>query len=164
MNNHYFYILQRKSRDYSNLVLHLLAKYGYDKNEMLTLFNNGQVRIRWGKDWNDFTVHLTNPLNEPTWPMDELIRSIWKGDAVSNRIIMTCFIEKEGIGPVSSIAITDLYTLAVGLREHGVKQEVKNRFNEQTFLTLPFSHPSLAVNLWAIGAKPTKSKQNYTGA
>lgn len=153
MNNYYRCIASQKKTDYVNLILPLLIKFGQEELKMMGLFNNGQVRMRWGRDWNEFTIHLTNPLNEPTWPMDELIHCLWRGMHVPNRLIMTCFLEKEEIGPVSSIAITDLHTLAKGLGRYGKKQQVKNRINAQTFATLPFSHKSLSKNIWGVGIK-----------
>ena len=147
MNSYYAHVVPQKRKDYVNLVLPLLVKSGYNGLHMLDLFNKGQVRMRWGTDYKEFTVHMTNPRKEPTWPMDDQIHTIWKGLPVENRLVMTCFIKSEGIGPVSSVAMTDLYTLASGLKLYGIKQKVKNRFNNQTFMTLSFSHQSLAKSI-----------------
>ena len=153
MNAYYQDALEQKKMDYRNLVIPNLKKLGYRKQEADNLFNTNQIRIRWGKDWNEFTVHMTNPLNEPTWEMDDLIHLIWGKGNIPNRIIITCFIKNRGVGPVLSLAITDLHTLANGMKKHGVIRETKNSFNGQTFMTLPFSHHSLSNNIWGIGIK-----------
>lgn len=154
MNTYNQHAMKQKRADYLNIVLPLLTKSGYEKQKIVNLFENGQVRVRWGKDWNNFTVHLTNPRNEPTCVVDNLVHLVWGGAPVPNKLIMACFIERMGIGPVSSLAITDLYTLANGLKNHGVSQNNRNSFNGQTFMTLPFSHPSLSKNISGIGIRP----------
>lgn len=145
MNNYYQELVIQKKVDYTNLVVPVLRKFSHK------LLNNDQVRVRWGKDWNDFTVYMTNPLNDPTWEIDDLIHSIWKGINTPNRLIATCFVENKGIGPVSSLAITDLYTMANGLKNYGILH--KNKFNKTTFLTLPFGHPTLSKNISGIGIR-----------
>jgi len=153
MNKYYRHVVRQKTPDFMNLVLPVLEKNGHNRQKMINLFNNGQVRMRWGRDWNEFTVHTANPLGEPTWKIDELILSMWKGITVPNRLVMTCFIDKQGSSPVSSIAITDLHTLADGLKNHGISPNDKNRHNGQTFIALPFGHPVLSKKVWGIGIR-----------
>ena len=145
--------MDQNKYDYLNIVLPFLTKSGYKEQEMMGLFENGQVRVRWKKDWNNFTVHLTNPRNEPTCVMDNLVHSIWGRIPVPNRLVMSCFIDRMRIGQILSIAVTDLYTLANGMWKHGSVQKIRNSFNNQTFITLPFSHPSLSNNIWGAGIK-----------
>ena len=143
--------LKRRITDYATIVLPFLFKYGYDIQKMINLFKNGYVRLRWGKDWNNFTIHLTNPHNEPTCAIDNLIHSIWNGNNnVPNTLVMTCFINAN---KVSSIVITDLYTLSESFKNYGIRSKTINSINGQEFLTLPFSHPSLSKNIWGIGIK-----------
>jgi len=142
--------MEQKEIYFLTIILPLLVKFGHDTQKMISLFKNGYVRLRWGMDWNNFTVHLTNPLNEPTCIIDNIVHSIWNGIYTPNTLVMSCFI---GDNKISSLALTDLYTLAEGLRKYGKKQQIRNRINSQTFATLPFSHKSLSKNMWGIGIK-----------
>ena len=142
--------MEQKKIYYFNVIFPLLIKSGYNAQKIISWFESGCVRLRWGKDWNNFTVHLTNPLNEPTCLIDNLIHSIWKGASVANTAVMSCFIS---MNKVSSVAVTDLYTLSEGFRRYGIKNRIRNNVNGQEFLTLPFSHPSLSKNVWGIGIR-----------
>lgn len=153
MNNCYQHTLSQKKVGHTNLVSSTLKKLGYKEQMIRSLFDNNQIRIRWGRDWNEFTVHMENKFNEPTWEMGELIHLIWKGISVPNYLIVTCFIKSEGVGPVTSLAITDIYTLAAGLKKYGIIQKIKNSINGQSFMTLPFSHFSLSHNIWGMGIR-----------
>ena len=144
--------MDQKKVDYINMVIPLLSRFGFKREYLVALLNNNNVRLRWGKNWNDFTVHIENPLNDLTCKIDNDIHKLWAGEPVQNCMIVTCFLTSKGIGPVSSVAITDLYTLANCMMNHGKVHKVRNSFNGQTFMTLPFSHPSLSNNIWIIGS------------
>ena len=145
--------LVQKRTDFINLVIPILANGGYEPQYAQNLFDSNQVSLRWGKDWNNFTVYTTNPFNAPTGAVDELVRSIFRGEVVSNRLVMTCFLASKGQGLVSSLAITDLHTLASGLKMYGTPTHQGNQITGQAFLTLPFGHPSLSKNVWGLGIK-----------
>lgn len=147
MSTYYQQALLQKKKDYTNLIVPILGKTGHK------LINYNHLRIMWGKDWNEFTVHTLNPSKAPTWPMDDLMHSIWNGTNVPNCPIATCYIKNKGVGPVTSLAITDLHTLADAMKRYGAEGKVKNTFNGMTFMKLPFSHPSLSNNIWGIGIK-----------
>lgn len=153
MNTYDQYTMEQRKSDYLNIILPFLTKSGYEEQKMIGLFKDGLVRVQWGNDFNNFTVYLTNPQNTLTCVMDDLVHLIWDGVSVSNRLVMSCFIERKGVGPISSIAITDLYTLSNGIKKHGDLREIKNSFNDRTFLVLPFSHYSISNNIWGAGIR-----------
>lgn len=139
---------EQKKVCYFDVVLPLLARRGYNTHIATEMFKEGRVRLRWGRDWKNFTVHLDNPCNEPTCLIDNMVHSVWAGMRVPNTLVMTCFIKGN---EVSSLAITDLYTLSEGFRRYGVGGRNRNSINGQSFLTIPFSHHSLSRNMWGIG-------------
>lgn len=143
----------QKQHDYFKFVMPILIRSGFKENEMIGIFNNNQVRIRWGKDWNNFTIHFNNPINDPTWKLDNAVHSLVNGKWIPNCRILTCFIHEKGNGPLLSLAMTDLHTLTNSMKVYGIINKTKNRFNSQQFMTLPFSHRSLNGNIWGIGIK-----------
>jgi len=153
MNSYYYHALLQKKKDFINIAVPSLIKLGLGRFLLENLFDGGQVRIRWGVDWNNFTVHDTNPKNEPVWKIDEDIHSLWKGIYVGNKDVMTCFITEKDYGNLSSVAIIDLYTLAGSMKQYGAVHKSKNRYNAQTFITLPFCHKSLQSKIWGVGIR-----------
>lgn len=151
MNSYYNDAVAQKKVDFDNIVLPELSRQGCDARALQDMFNAGQVRLRWGKDWKNFTIHSSNPHGEPTWIIDEQVHQLWNGIPVPNKLVMTCFLPAMGRGPLSSVAITDLYTLANAMKQFGYVCPVKNSHNNQSFITLPFNHRSLSPNLWCLG-------------
>lgn len=150
MRGYFRDVKAQKEHDFFNLILPVLVNAGLDRHKMTDVFNANHLRIRWGVDWKDFTIHFNNPINDPIWKLDGDVHKLWSGQTVQNCLVVTCFLRNKGIGPVSSIAITDIYTLANGMRNYGKVHKVRNSFNCQTFMTLPFSHHSLSNNIYII--------------
>lgn len=150
MNNYYYTAINRKNVDFKNIVLPQLIALGINTSSIEAMFNSRRLRVRWGKDWNNFTIHATNRFNEPTWRVDEDIHSLWNGINIDNYSLATCFINNKRL---SSIAVTDLYTLTKAFKNYGIHQKTQNSNNGQTFITLPFSHFSLFSNIWGVGVR-----------
>ena len=153
MRDYYERVVDKKKYDFMNTILPTLVNSGWNSQYLQNMFHSGQIRLRWGRNWNEFTALVTNPLNLPIGTINKLIHKVWDGIYVENCMVMTCFLNDTHTTSLISAAMTDLYTLSNALTQYGVKKENKNKPNTITFLTLPFSHSSLSKNIYGIGIK-----------
>lgn len=160
MLNLYKSVVSIKKETYPAVVIPVLLRMSYTYDTAFALLNNNQVRVRWGNDWNDFTLCIENPNNMPVWPMDNLIYKLWNNEYVKNREVITLFISTNQYKQVTSLAITDLYTLAENFKLYGKRQVIRNRNNNTVFLTLPFSHQSLFNKVRGFGIRSRVYENN----
>lgn len=144
------YDKQARKLEFACKVLPVLVQHGLNYEYMLYLYDHGQIRMRTGRDYKEFTMHLNNPQAQATAIIDDKIHRLWEGVAVKNCKVMTCYVDHIS---VKSVAMVDLYTLALAFKHYGVKSNGTNRYNGQDFLTLPFCHEALSYNIWGINLR-----------
>jgi hypothetical protein len=118
-----------------------LFKHGFTTDVIKSI----APRVRYGKNFNDFTLLMHDPNGWGPSEVDVVIHNYLKSRTLQDKIyISTVFIADRYSGPILSCGLIYIPNIADNLINHGVKRV--NHRTGQVFVVLPFSHPSIATN------------------